>query len=448
MMSRRFIFMQLMLLLLICPLNAASFDLPVEEYKLGNGLTVLLSPDSQATTVSVFTFVNAGSRDEDRPGITGLAHVFEHMMFRGTERFPNFSAVTAPLGAESNAWTTNDYTAYFLNAEAQFLEKMLDIESDRFRNLIFTNETFRTELGPVKEERRKSVDDSPDGFVGIELERLAYNIHTYHHPVIGWEEDLETNMTFADGLQFKNRHYVPNNCVLVVTGKFNPVEAKPWIDKYYSGWQPGEAYTSLVLPEPPQTEERIKSFTWKDDETPPLLLLAYHVPAASDLETMAALNIINQILFSQSGTLTNKLKKELALVESVDGQAEMRKDPGLESISARMRRGASMDQVRDSIYAELSRMGSVPISAEDLSRACNNLRAQFVYRLDRPSRIASSLGVNHILAGSYQSMIKMYDLYATVDAEKIRSVAAEIFTPQNRTVVTLLPKSSSQGVVQ
>lgn len=423
-------------------LNAAGFDLAVDESKLNNGLTLLIAPDTTAATVSVFTFVNAGSRDEDRVGITGLAHVFEHMMFRGTEKFPNFSAVVSPLGAENNAWTTNDYTAYFLNAEARFLDKMLEIESDRIRNLIFTNETFRTELGPVKEERRRGVVDDPDGFLSVELERLAYTIHTYHHPVIGWEEDLEQNMTFEDGRQFKDRHYVPNNCILVISGNVNIDTTRSLVEKYYSDWQPGEAYTSLVVTEPAQTAERIKNFVWKDDEIPPLLRIAYHVNAAhSDFEGFAAMNLINEVLFSNSGRLTSLLKNQLALVESIDGGADMRKDPGLQSVSARLRRGANLAEVRDTIYSYLRQVSAQPISSEELDRARNNLRARMIYSLNSPSRIASSLGVNRVVTGSHRSLMELYDLYASVSAEKIRSVAAETFTAANRTVVTLVPKS-------
>ncbi len=432
----------ILLLLGVGILNAAGFDLAVDESKLDNGLTVLIAPDTTAATVSVFTFVNAGSRDEDRVGITGLAHVFEHMMFRGTEKFPSFSEVVSPLGAESNAWTTNDYTAYFLNAESRFLDKMLEIESDRIRNLIFTNETFRTELGPVKEERRRGVVDDPEGFLSVELERLAFTVHTYHHPVIGWEEDLEQNMTFEDGLQFKNRHYVPNNCVLVISGNVKIGEARKLVQNYYADWKPGEAYTSLVVTEPAQTAERIKNFAWKDDETPPLMRIAFHISTArSDFESLAALNLINEVLFSKSGRLTSLLKNELALVESVGGDAEMRKDPGLQVVATRLRRGANLAEVRDSIYNHLRQVGAQPISTEELDRARNNLRARMIYGLNSPSRIAGSVGINRLLTGNHRSMIELYNLYAAVTAEKIRSVAAETFTPANRTVVTLVPKS-------
>lgn len=431
-----------LLLLLSVQLRASGFDLAVDESKLDNGLTVLIAPDTAAATVSVFTFVNAGSRDEDRAGITGLAHVFEHMMFRGTAKYPVFIDAVSPLGAENNAWTTNDYTAYFLNAESRFLEKLLEIESDRIRNLAFTNETFRTELGPVKEERRRDVGDDPDGFLSVELERLAYAIHTYHHPVIGWEEDLEQNMTFEDGLQFKSRHYVPNNCVLVITGNIEIESTRSLVADYYGGWKPGEAYTSLVVPEPVQDSERVKTFEWKDNQTSPLLRIAYHTPAAhQNLESIAALNLINEVLFSKSGRLTSMLKNSLALVESVGGSCDLRKDPSLETISARLRKEASLEEVRDSIYSELKRLGSGTIPPDELDRARNNLRARTIFGLNSPSRVAGSLGVNHVVTGSHRSLIEMYDLYQSVTADKIRGVAAEIFVPTNRTVVTLVPKS-------
>ena len=150
------------LFLFLAPVStAAELNFNVDQSTLDNGLTVLICRDTTVPTISVQTFVNAGSRDEDRPGITGLAHVFEHMMFRGTEKYPDYSDEITPLGAENNAYTNDDYTCYFVNAEGKFLEKVLDLESDRFKNLNFTNETFRTELGPVKEERRRGMEEIP-----------------------------------------------------------------------------------------------------------------------------------------------------------------------------------------------------------------------------------------------------------------------------------------------
>lgn len=438
-------FMSSVVLLSIVALAASAqeLDLKVERSVLDNGLTLLLAPDSTTTTVSVFTFVNAGSRDEDRAGITGLAHVFEHMMFRGTKRFPDYAASTAPLGAETNAYTSADYTAYFINAESQHLEKMLELEADRIRNLIFTNETFRTELGPVKEERRRGVDDDPEGFLEVELGRLAFTTHTYQHPVIGWEEDLETRMTFEDGLQFKNRFYVPNNCVLVIAGNFQVEQARQLVQRFYADWKRGEAYVPLIRPEPRQDELRAKDFVWKDDQIAPLLRIGFHAPAPrQDFAAVAALQLINHLLFSKSGRLTQRLKNDLALVESVFGNLELGKDPSLQTISVRLKRGATFEQVRDTIFHHLQLLATEPVSPEELDRARNNLRAQMIYRLDRPSSVASSLGHYHLLTGDYRGMMELYRLYATVTAEKLQKVAEEVFRDGNRTIVSLIPKSS------
>ncbi|MCK4857502.1 MAG: insulinase family protein [candidate division Zixibacteria bacterium] len=431
-------------LLLATQVVAADFDLQVEKAILDNGLTLLTCEDHSVPTASVQTFVNVGSRDEDRPGITGLAHVFEHMMFRGTEKFPDYGAAVAPLGAQNNAYTSEDYTCYFINAQAKFLEQLLEVESDRIRNLCFTEEAFRTELGPVKEERRRGIDDDPAGFLEVELYREAYTRHTYQHPVIGWEEDLEVNMTFTDGLQFKNRFYVPNNCVLVICGNIETASVRDLVQKYYGDWEQGKPYIPQVNAEPPQTVERIRNFVWKDGQTAPLLRIGYHAPSIqSDFTSLATLRLINEILFSRSGRLSRLLINELSLVESIYGDLNVRKDPGLLVIGARLHGDVSPAEVRDSVYSQLELLKTVPISTEELTRACNNLRAQMIYFLDRPARVAGAVGFYHLVGGDYQTMIELYNLYSQIDAAKIMTVTAEVFDQYNRTVVSMVPKGTN-----
>lgn len=420
---------------------AAAFSLDVNQSQLDNGLTVLICRDTTVPTVSVQTFVNAGSRDEDRPGITGLAHVFEHMMFRGTEKYPDYSNAITPLGAENNAYTNNDYTCYFVNAHAQFLEQVLDIESDRFKNLSITNEVFRTELGPVKEERRRGMED-PDEFIGIELERLAYVAHTYQHPVIGWEEDLETRTTLEDALQFRQHFYVPNNCYLVISGNVDTTKTKELVRKYWGGWQRAEPYVPIISVEPRQTEERVQDFVWKDDETAPILRLAFHAPSSRDnLENVAALSMIEHLLFSASGRLTRSLKNDLAMVEEIGGGIDWRKDPSLFTVSARLKKGFTFQQVRDSIMAGFEQLRARLVTPEELDRARNNLRAELVYNLDRPSRMAGTIGFYQLVTGDWRNMMRAYDLYGTITPEKLRTMATETFDNLNCTIVTLTPKS-------
>lgn len=439
---RRLFLLGSALLVFLVPVGiAAGLAFNVDQSTLDNGLTVLICRDTTVPTVSVQTFVNAGSRDEDRPGITGLAHVFEHMMFRGTEKYPIYSAEVAPLGAENNAYTNDDYTCYFVNAEGKFLEKMLDIESDRFKNLSFTNEIFRTELGPVKEERRRGMED-PGDFLGIELYRLAYTAHTYQHPVIGWEEDLETKMTYEDGKQFKEHFYVPNNCVLVICGNVDIAKTKELVQKYWGSWQRAEPYSPIITPEPRQSEEKTTAFTWKDDETQPMIYIGFHTPSArADLESVAALNMIGELLFSESGRLTRELRNNLAMVEGIWGGMDMRKDPSLFTAAARVKKGYTLEQVRDSIYTQLERLRTKLVTPEELDRVRNNLRADLVYGLDRPARVAGSIGYYQLITGDWNNIMRIYDLYSSITAEKLRTVATETFNKLNRTVVTLVPKS-------
>ncbi len=442
-MRRLILFGGVLLALLTQAGLAAGLALDVDQSQLDNGLKVLICRDTTVPTVSVQTFVNAGSRDEDRPGITGLAHVFEHMMFRGTEKYPNYSDVITPLGAENNAYTNNDFTCYFVNAQGKFLEKLLDIESDRFKNLGFTNEIFRTELGPVKEERRRGMEN-PMELVDIELSRLAYTAHTYRHPVIGWEEDLETRMTFEDGMQFREHFYVPNNCVLVICGNVDVAKTKELAQKYWGGWQRAEPYAPIITPEPRQAEERTKNFVWKDSETLPTICIAFHAPSArDDLENVAALDMIGELLFSESGRLTRDLKNNLAMVEGIWGGIDVRKDPSLFTITARVRTGYTLEQVRDSIYAQLELLRKDLVAPEQLDRVRNNMRADLVYRLDRPARVASSLGSYQLITGDWRNLMRLYDLYDTTNAERLRTVATATFDDLNRTVVTLVPKSGN-----
>jgi zinc protease len=420
---------------------AAGLALNVDQSTLDNGLMVLICRDTTVPTVSVQTFVNAGSRDEDRPGITGLAHVFEHMMFRGTEKYPDYSNEIAPLGAENNAYTNDDYTCYFVNAEGRFLEKVLDLESDRFKNLNFTNETFRTELGPVKEERRRGMED-PGDFLSIELFRLAFVAHTYQHPVIGWEEDLETKMTYEDGKQFKEHFYVPNNCVLVICGNVDVAKTRGLVQKYWGSWQRAEPYSPIITPEPRQSEEKTKAFTWKDDETVPMIQIGFHAPSArTNLEGVAALSMIGELLFSESGRLTRELRNNLAMVEGIWGGMEMRKDPSLFTITARVKKDYTLEQVRDSIYAQLEQLRNKLVTPEELDRVRNNLRADLVYNLDRPSRVAGSIGYSQLITGDWKNLMRLYDLYGSITAEKLHTAATETFDRLNRTVVTLVPKN-------
>ncbi|MEW5875306.1 MAG: pitrilysin family protein [Candidatus Zixiibacteriota bacterium] len=423
---------------------ALSFSIPHQTHTLPNGIRVILAPDRTVPTVSYYTMIDAGSRDETKKGTTGLAHVFEHMMFRGTDRYPAFDNVVGPMGAQTNASTSNDMTSYFVNAKGEFLREIIDLESDRLRNLIFTNEAFRTELGPVKEERRRGVVEDPYGYLDVRLGDLAFDKHTYKHPVIGWEEDLEKLMTFEDGLRFKETFYSPKYTVISVAGNFDPDSALAWIREKYADWQPAPVPVDPIPVEPGQTAPRREDLTWKDAMIAPILMLAHKSPATGyDTEDFVAFKVIDRILFAQSGRLRQRLVVTDQLVEDVGAGVWGSKDPSLWTISATVKSGIPIDSVEGVIDEELRRLREEPVGADEVAKAVRGIKADMIYGLDRPARVASTLGRYAIISGSSANLEREMAMLDQVTPATVQRVAQTWLVDARRTTVTLSPKSES-----
>lgn len=419
---------------------AQELKLDIKKNVLDNGLTILTCEDKSSPTVSYMTFINAGSRDE-KPGTTGLAHIFEHMMFRGTKEYPDYDNAVTSFGAQTNASTGEDYTSYFVNVKKDYLEKIIPIEADRLRNLIFSNEAFRMEMGPVKEERRRGVVDDPDGFLGDELVQLAYQVHPYHHPVIGFEEDLEKNIQLQDGLDFKKNFYSPGYATIVVTGDFDTPKIIELIKKYYGEWEKSASLNISIPAEPKQTRERVKNYVWKDSQVSPKLLISFHGPnfEITDYD-LCSLQLLGRILFMSSGRLTKKLYKDLQLVEYISGHMEEKKDPGLFVIRTSLKKGKSLDEVKPLILEELEKLKTELVTEKELEKAKNSVKAEMVYRLDNPFSVAYTIGHYQIVDGDYDLLFEIQKKYSGVTPEMIQQVAKKYFTPESRTIVTLVPK--------
>jgi zinc protease len=420
---------------------ASSLNLNIQKTVLDNGLTILTCEDHTVPTVSYQTFISAGSRDEVTPGITGLAHIFEHMMFRGTAKYPDYDKAIGSYGPETNAWTSEDNTVYFVNVKAEYLDKIIPVEADRIRNLRFDEQTFRTELGPVKEERRMGDVEDPDGFLWSQFTEIAYQVHTYHHPVIGFEEDLEKNIQLKDGLEFKNTFYTPAYVTIVVAGNFDTPQVIEWIKQYYGDWKK-QPLADIVIPaEPPQTEERIKEFTWKDSLITPKLIIGYHGPNFDIMsDDFCALKLIAEILFLKSGRLSKKLYTDLQLVDHISGDMQEQKDPGMFTISADLKKGKSLSEVEDIIFDELEKLRKENVSEEELTKAKNSVIADMFYRLNRPFSIAATIGHYQVIGGDYHLLFDTEERYDSITPEIIQRVAEKIFQVRNCTVVCLLPK--------
>ncbi|MBU1319919.1 MAG: insulinase family protein [candidate division Zixibacteria bacterium] len=422
------------------------FDLDIETTVLPNSLTLLTYVDTTVPTVSYQTFINAGSRDETKPGASGIAHVFEHMMFRGTEKHPDYDEAVSYMGPQTNAYTSEDYTCYFVNAKAEFLDQIIEVEYDRVRNLLFTQEAFRRELGPVKEERRRGVDDDAGGYIYQELNRLAYRKHTYRHPVIGWEQDLEKNLKYADAADFRKLFYVPNYTTIVISGNFDRAKTEELVLQYYGDWKPSLPPTSQVRQEPKQDKKRRKDFEWKDSHTPARMLVAYKAPDLNfDSPDLVALQVLSNILFSKTGRLVKRLKTDQSMVEDISGQMDGRKDTGLFLIDASLKPGQEFDSVLAIIESELSEITKNGVTEDELARAVNPMKSRFLFRLSTPARVGGTIGYYQMTGGDYRMMFKYYDMLGSLKVGDIRAAATAYLQPINSTIVTLSPLPSNQG---
>ncbi len=284
--------------------------------------------------------------------------------------------------------------------------------------------------------------DDPDGFLWERFYELAYKKHTYHHPVIGWEEDLEKNIQVEDGLDFKRTFYSPGHCIISIAGNFDTDKVIEWIKGYYGDWAAQPPPSIRIPEEPPQTEERVKDLVWKDTQISPRLLIGYHGPDINvETKDFAALRIISKVLFLRSGRLHRKLYQDLQLVDRIRGDMEENKDPGLFAISAHLKRGKSLDQVKSVIFDEIEQLREEPVTGTELQKAKNSLKADLLYRLDRPHPVAGTIGFLEAVGGDYNLIFKLQEKYQQITAEDVQEVASRVLSPTNRTVVTLVPKT-------
>jgi zinc protease len=265
----------------------------VEKYQLANGLTVLLTEDHSAPIISLHVWFRVGSKDEE-PGYTGLAHLFEHMMFKGAKRYTGeqFDTLLQANGASNNAFTTYDFTGYYEDLPAAKLELVLDLESDRMQSLQVTAENLKSEREVVKEERRMRVDNSPAGVLQETLYGTAYRVHPYRWPVIGYMADIN-NITLEKAQDFHRQYYAPNNAVVVVSGDFQSGEAKRLIEKYFGGIPSQEIKRRERPAEPAVNASRFQMVT--RDVQASMFAMAFHAPKAGD-EDSFALDLLANIL--------------------------------------------------------------------------------------------------------------------------------------------------------
>src|SRR5690606_1691738 len=322
------------------------FPYPHHTATLDNGLTVITIPMPSNGLVAYWSIVRTGSRDEYEPGRTGFAHFFEHMMFRGTERHPAevYQRILTEIGADANAYTTDDLTAYHISMTAEDLEQVMLLESDRFQNLRYAEPDFQTEAGAVYGEYRKSRTE-PFFVLYEALLETAFEKHTYGHTTMGYERDIAAMPQMFDySREFFARYYRPENTVLLAVGAVEPERVLALAREHYADWRPG--YVAPDVPEEPeQTEERRIDVSY-DGQTLPLLWVAYKIARFDPADrTRVAADLLADLAFGETSEAYRRLVLDEQVVEFLEADASWNRDPGLLDIIARVKDPAKVDYV-------------------------------------------------------------------------------------------------------
>jgi zinc protease len=423
---------------LFVPLSEAGLKDQVFETLLPNGLKVILLENPKAPLVTFQVWYRVGSRNE-ACGKTGLSHVLEHMMFKGTEKVgpEEFSRIIQENGGNLNAFTSYDNTAYFENLSSDRIQVAIDLESDRMQNLVLRQEDFRTERMVVVEERRLRTEDNPQAFLLEQMMATAFQIHPYHWPIIGWMEDL-SRLTLEDLKSYYQDYYNPVNTFLVVVGDFKKDELLPKIEKAFGSYARGVVPNQDKLKDPPQVGERRISV--KKEAQLPFLVMGYHVPNLRDPESYV-LEVIATILSGgKSSRFYQSLVREKRLVLSADADHSLlSRDPSLFYISADLLPGKEVAEVEKALDQELERLQKEPVGEKELEKAKNQLEAAFIYGQDSVYYQAMLLA-QHEISLDWRAIDNYLPSIRKVSAEDIQRVVKKYLVPDNRTIGILVPQ--------
>lgn len=427
-----------MLFTLLCQ----AYDTVTKEYTLNNGMKVIVRPIHKAPVVVSMIWYRVGSADE-RGGITGVSHVLEHMMFKGTEKYPQgvFSKQIANNGGQNNAFTNRDYTAYFQILRNDKLPLAFKLEADRMQNLLLDSSEFAKEIKVVQEERRMRTDDNPQA---LTIERFMATLHLsspYHHPIIGWENDLK-NMDIKDVQNWYQKWYAPNNATLVVVGDINPDNVYQLANKYFA---PIKAHS---LPQrKPQREPKplgMKKVLVQTNSQLPMIVIGFNVPSLNttpEPKDSYALEVLAGILGNgESARLTKDLIKEKRLASSIQADYDIYSRFDSEFvIYAIPTTKEKLSRLKNLIIDEINQLKSSSVSSEELTKVKNQVIAGKVYQKDSLFGQALELGLlenNHIgwkESENYVNKIK------DVTSQDIQAAARKYLTDKNITIAILEP---------
>ncbi len=412
----------------------------VRAHTLRNGLRVRLLPDGSAPTISYYTFFQVGSRNE-RLGTTGISHLFEHMMFNGAGKYgpKEFDRVLESRGGHSNAYTSNDVTAYYDDFTAEALETVVDLESDRMRALRLTQETLDQEREVVKEERRLRTENSIFGLMEEQLEALVFLAHPYRWPVIGWMEDIE-RISREDCEAFFRTYYAPGNAAIYAVGDLDPERTLDLVDHLYGDIPPGPRPAPVPQGEPPQRGERRAVI--RHPSQAPAVLAGWRGPAAKSADS-AALDVLQVCLaVGESSRLRRRLVQEEELAVSVSISWGWRIDPGVFLAFAELAPGVRGARAEAVLYEEIAEVAGRGVATAELRRAKALLRSSVLHEIATHHGIAHSLGQAEALLGDWREAGRALEHYAAVTSRDVRRVASQYLDPSRRCVVLLEPEAA------
>lgn len=413
------------------------FPYPIYQKKLDNGLNVVTVPFDSPGLAAFYIVVRVGSRNEVEEGVTGFAHFFEHMMFRGTDNYSReeYNEVLKMIGASANANTSLDRTIYHMTGSVSYLDKMFEVEADRFMNLNYPEHEFKVEAGAVKGEYTKNFAN-PYQRLYESLLDTAFDVHTYKHTTMGFFEDIvEMPNQYEYSLTFFDRFYRPEYSTIVVVGDVKPEEVNALAEKYFGKWKSGD-YVAQVPAEPAQNGKR--EVHLQDGSIPPYMSLNYKGPAYTDKEIdMAAIDIMNTILFSQNSELFKKLVIEEQKLRFIGGGATDAHDPYLITIQASFINKDDFQYVRDQITLAIENVKKNGVDQQLLEDTKSNLKYSFAMNIDDPDAIANSLSHYIYLTGDPESMNRTYERYDEVTVEDIKMVANKYYNEESLTIATI-----------
>ncbi|NUN07940.1 MAG: insulinase family protein [Ignavibacteriaceae bacterium] len=414
------------------------FPFKTHEVVLENGFKAILIPVGNSGLVSYYSVVRTGSRDEWEEGKSGFAHFFEHMMFRGTDRFPGnvYDSIITSIGANANAYTSDDLTVYHLNFASEDLALVMDLESDRFRNLKYSKEQFQTESGAVYGEYRKG-RTSPWSVAFEELRDMAFDKHTYKHTTIGFERDIKDMPNLYEySISFYNRYYRPENVTLVIVGDFDIEKTKKIIGEYYKPWKPGYVMPKIEK-EPAQKAPRFKEVQY-DGKTLPLVIMGFKTDEfrATDKNFISTVSFAD-LAFGETSEIYKKLVLKEQKVQFISASPGMNRDPYMFEIYTMIKDEKDIDYVIGEINNTIEQFKKEKVTVEKLDRLKKNKKYSFLMALDSPDAVASILPQYITLANSIEVIDQMSETMMNLTPDDIVKSVNLYFTENNRNTIVL-----------